>query len=149
MYDRYTIKRGDNLYDIARNYNTTVDYLLDINNMNYNNDFRYGREIIVPKGKESYFNTYVIEKGDSLYAIARKYNINPELLAALNGIKIDDYIYPNETILIPKNGYSYYITKEGDTLSLVSQRFNITTEKLIKENPTIYLMEGQLLVKKN
>ena len=149
MYDKYIIKKGDNLYNIAKNYNTSIDYLLDINNLTYNSGIRAGKEIIVPKGKESYFNTYVIEKGDTLYGISRRYNINPELLAALNGLNLDDYIYPNETILIPKNGYSYYITKEGDTISLVSDRFNITSEKLLKENPAIYLMEGQLLVKKN
>ena len=37
MYDRYTIKRGDNLYDIARRYNTTVINLMDLNNLTSTN----------------------------------------------------------------------------------------------------------------
>lgn len=71
----------------------------------------------------NYFTYYTIEKGDNLYEIARKYNINPKLLAAINGIKDNEYIYPNQELLIPKSGYSYYITAEGDTLSGVSSAF--------------------------
>ena len=61
---------------------------------------------------------------------------------------MDDYIYPNQEILIPKSGYSYYITKDGDTLDTVSDTFNITQSKLLENNPTIYLLAGQILVKK-
>lgn len=105
-------------------------------------------ERIDDKSLSSYFNTYVIEKGDSLYGIARKYNINPELLASMNGLMMDDYIYPNQEILIPKSGYSYYITKSGDTLKLVSDMFNSDVNSLLKDNDTIYLADGQILVHK-
>ena len=84
-----------------------------------------------------------------MYEIGRKYNINPELLASMNGLEINDYIYPNQEILIPKSGYSYYITKEGDTLETVSNTFKISQDKLLENNPVIYLLEGQILVKKN
>ena len=122
--------------------------LQDINNLYYLNGLREGMEIIVPKESKDYFNYYVVEKGDSLYAIARKYNINPSLLASMNGIDLDDYIYPNQQILIPKSGYSYYITAEGDTIEEVIKVFNSNKNKFLEENPTIYLMAGQLLVNK-
>ena len=32
-YETYTVKRGDNLYDIARRYNTTVIDLMNLNNL--------------------------------------------------------------------------------------------------------------------
>ncbi len=95
-----------------------------------------------------YFNYYVVLKGDSLYKIAKSYNINPELLAALNGLNLEDYIYPNQELLIPKSGYAYYITSEGDTLDEIIKIFNSNYEKFLQENPTIYLMAGQLLVNK-
>ncbi len=146
MFDKYLIKSGDTLEGIAKKYHTTLDNILDLNNVRYMSDLRVGNEIIVPKEKEMYFNTYLIEKGDNLYSIARRYNINPSLLAALNGLNMDDYIYPNEQILIPKAGYSYYITAPGDTLELVAKEFGVPKDKLLKENETVYLMEGQLLV---
>ncbi len=146
MFDKYIIKKGDTLDNIAKTYHTTVDNLLDLNNVRSLSELRAGKEIVVPKEKEMYFNTYLIEKGDNLYSIARRYNINPSLLAALNGLNMDDYIYPNEQILIPKAGYSYYITAPGDTLDIVAEEFGVSKDKLMQENKTIYLMEGQLLV---
>ena len=146
MFDKYIIKKGDTLDNIAKTYHTTVDNLLDLNNVRSLSELRAGKEIVVPKEKEMYFNTYLIEKGDNLYSIARRYNINPSLLAALNGLNMDDYIYPNEQILIPKAGYSYYISAPGDTLDIVAEEFGVPKDKLMQENKTIYLMEGQLLV---
>ena len=95
-----------------------------------------------------YFEYYTIKKGDTIYDIARRYNINPELLAALNGLNNNDYIYPDQIILIPKSGYSYYITKAGDTLDSVANIFNMNRDKMLEENDTIYLLEGQMLVKR-
>lgn len=132
------LNKGEDLFSVAK----------DLNNLYYIDEVREGMEIIVPKESQDYFNYYVVEKGDSLYKIARKYNINPELLAALNGLNMDDYIYPNEQILIPKSNYSYYITAEGDTLDEVLKVFNTTKDKFLDENKTIYLMKDQLLVKK-
>ncbi len=98
------------------------------------------------KSNENYFDYYTIQKGDNLYAIAKKYNVNPTLLATINGLNISDYIYPEQIIMIPKSDFAYYITKEGDTLELVSKTFNTSENSLIKYNPTIYLQEGQLIV---
>ena len=61
---------------------------------------------------------------------------------------MDDYIYPNQTILIPISGYSYYITAEGDTIDEIIKVFNSNLNKFMDENKTIYLMAGQLLVNK-
>ena len=44
------------------------------------------------------YDTYNIQKGDTLYAISKKYNINPELLALINGLNMNDYIY--EVVII-------------------------------------------------
>ena len=101
---------------------------------------------VVPSSKQNYYDYYTIQKGDSLYGIARMYNINPELLAALNGLSMEEYIYPNQQILVPKSGFRYDITKDGDTLDLVAGMFKISSDDLVLQNPTVYLSEGQILV---
>ena len=106
------------------------------------------KSITIPDETQDYYDYYVIEKGDSLYKIARKYNINPSLLAALNGLNMDDYIYPNQELLLPKSNYSYYITADGDTIDEVIKVFNSNMNKFLNENEIIYLMPGQLLVNK-
>lgn len=111
--------------------------------------FNYERETNYIKPNDSdYFEYYVIQKGDTIYGIAKKYNINPDLLSTLNGLNDTDYIYPNQMILIPKSGYSYYITKEGDTLDSVINLFGDDRENFFKNNKTIYLLSGQMLVNK-
>ena len=92
MFEKYTIQNGESLTSIAKKFDTNVNMLLDINNISYEDMLRAGSEIIVPKSKEKYFEYYTIEKGDNLYRIALKYNINPELLSNLNGLMMDDYI---------------------------------------------------------
>ena len=61
---------------------------------------------------------------------------------------MEDYIYPNQELLIPKSGYSYYITAEGDTLETVANMFKVDQNKLLRENPTIYLLKDQVLIAK-
>lgn len=149
MYDKYLIRTGEDLSSIAKKFNTKESIIMDLNNIPFPDMIRAGKEIIVPIKKEKYFEYYTIKKGDTLYGIAREYNINPDLLAILNGLNSEDYIYPNQEILIPKSNYSYYVTKDGDTIDIVSNKFNQSNRDLLDSNETIYLLPGQLLVKKN
>ena len=146
MYNVIRVLEGESLESIADRFETTIEELQKLNNLD-SIYLRDGQEIIVPETSKQYFEYYTVQKGDSLYAIARRYNINPELLASLNGLNNSYYIYPNQVILIPKSNYSYYVTKEGDTLDSVSNLLGVTRDKLLRENNIIYLLEGQLLVK--
>lgn len=146
MYNVYKITGEDTLEGIADRFATTVDELIALNDMQ-DGYLRVGDDLIVPDTSKKYFEYYTIQKGDSIYGISRKYNINPELLASLNGLNFNDYIYPGQTIMIPKSNYSYYITKAGDTIDSVANVFGVTRDKLLSENDIVYLLEGQLLVK--
>lgn len=149
MYDKYLIQQGDTLRSIADKFNTKESILMDINNMPFPDYYKEGREIIVPVNKEKYFEYYTIKKGDTIYGIAREYNINPDLLSLLNGLNANDYIYPDQEIIIPKQNYSYYVTTDGDTIETVSKKFNVGINNLLQSNETIYLLPGQLMVKRN
>lgn len=149
MYDKYLITKDEDIRSIAKKFNTTESILMDLNNMPFRDYYTEGREIIVPINKEKFFQYYTIKKGDTIYGIAKEYNINPELLSLLNGLNNSDYIYPNQEIIIPKSNYSYYVTTEGDTLETVTNKFNSTSNEILSNNETIYLLPGQLIVKKN
>lgn len=145
MYDIYTVQVGDTIDSIANKFNTTSEVL---RRMNPNSGFGVGSSIVVPKTFE-YFEMYNIQKGDSLYEIARRYNTDYNLLALLNGLNVNDYIYPNTTILVPKRNVKYYITKENDTINSVNKLLGSDINKLLRENNNIYLKEGQLIVYKD
>ena len=97
------------------------------------------------KIESPYYFVYEIKKGDSLYKISKEFNVNTKLLSELNGLNIDDYIYPGQLLLVPKKDVSYYITKDGDTLKLVSDIFGVKEEDIIKNNNTIYLFPEQMI----
>ena len=92
-----------------------------------------------------YYTYYTVNKGDTLYSISKKFNVNPKLVSELNGLKVEEYIYPNQTIIIPKKGIQYYITKDDDTLNLVSKVFGANESDIVKQNKTIYLLPGQMI----
>ena len=81
-----------------------------------------------------------------MYRIAEENNVNYELLLQINGLEKDDYIYPNQTILLPQNGLSLYLTKQGDTLSEILENFNTTYQEIKEKNPNIYLASEQIIV---
>ena len=146
MYEIYDIKDGDTLESIAYMYDITVQDIKDINGDVSN--FRAGGNIIVPKKRNAYFDTYSIKKGDSLYAISKEYGLSPSLLAGLNGLNLNDYIYPGDSIMVPNSGVSVYITAQGDTVDSVIRGMNANRDVFLKENDRIYLYPGQLIVYK-
>ena len=82
-----------------------------------------------------------------MYSIASRYNTNEDYLLKINGLDKNDYIYPNQQILVPKENVEIYITKENDTLKGVANNFRISIEELVNQNNEIYLKEEQLLFK--
>ena len=146
MYEIYTMKEGDTLEQIANMYNTTVGILREINGIIGDYGFNTGTQIIVPVKKVQPYQYYTVKKGDNMYDIAMDYGIDYNLLLQLNGLDEGDYIYPNQTIMLPKRGLGIYMTKVDDTLDLVLNRMGITIDELINENENIYLRENQILI---
>ena len=146
MYDTYVISENDTINTISSKFNTSPEVIYQLNGFVL--DIVPGNTLVVPRVTSNYFDYYMVNKGDTLYKIANDNNIDPELLAQLNGINKSDYIYPNQTLLVPKSGSILYFTAVGDTLSEVAKGFNVGIDKLISQNDNIYLQPEQLIVYK-
>ena len=146
MYEIYKVQTGDTLDSIANKYCTTQALLLQINGLPDSYTPLPNSEIIVPLNQNSTYKYYTVKKGDNMYRIAEENNVNYELLLQINGLEKDDYIYPNQTILLPQNGLSLYLTKQGDTLSEILENFNTTYQEIKEKNPNIYLASEQIIV---
>lgn len=150
MYEIYTVKFGDNINNLANLYNTTVEELVKINGIIDINNLKEGMQIIVPASNEDdIYKYYTVRKGDTLYGIADKNNIDIKLLVGINGLEVNDYIYPNQTLILPKDGVVLYLTNDNDTITSVVDNYNIGIEDLVKNNKNIYLREEQILVLSN
>jgi len=146
MYEIYMVKEGDTLESIANMYGTTVGVLSQINGIMDNYMVSTGNQIIVPIEKKQPYQYYTVKKGDNMYDIAKENDIDYFLLLQLNGLDEGDYIYPNQTIMVPKKGLKIYMTRNDDTLEYVLRKLNVTIDELMKENENIYLRQEQILV---
>ena len=93
-YFTYIVKKGDTLWDIARLYNTTVDKIKSLNNLN-GNTIKVGQSLKVP-GK-----LYIVKKGDSLWKIAKNNNTSINDLIKLNNLK-DTTLQIGQSLIISK-----------------------------------------------
>lgn len=149
MYDIYTITEKDTIESIANKYNITPYILYQLNGMNPNQKLQPNTNIIVPKISNTYFDYYTVQKGDNLYKIASRYGVDYKLLALINGLDLEDYIYPNQVISIPKNGVKYYIVQEGDTLNDISNKLNANINDIVNQNNKLQLLPEQLIIYKD
>ncbi len=74
-------------------------------------------------------NTYVVKQGDSLYAIAKKFNCSLEELQEVNKLATT-MIYPNQVLFIPNSKSDMYVTQKGDTMKVVLDNLGIRLPSL-------------------
>lgn len=150
----YVVVKGDSLYKIAQKFATTVDKLKFINNLT-TDALAIGQVLKIPVNKEvnendnSNTDTYVVEKGDSLYRIAQKFNTTVDELISLNGLSTTN-LSIGQILKIPnkENDYNVYTVNSGDTLYSIARQFNTTVNALMELNnlTTSVLSIGQKLL---
>ena len=136
----YVVKSGDNLYSIARKYNTTVDELKRLNNLT-SNVLSIGQVLKIPSSESSNTgsntgttNTYVVKSGDSLYSIARKYNTTVDEIKRLNNLS-SNLLNIGQVLKIPSgSSTNTYVVKSGDNLYSIARKYQITVDELKKLN---------------
>ena len=150
----YTVKKGDSLYSIANKYNTTVDELKRINNLT-SNILSIGQILKLPSDKasdvENEENTisYTVQKGDSLYSIARKYDTTIDRIKDLNNLTTN-LLSIGQVLLIPTdtNLETTYTVQKGDSLYSIAKKYDTTVDRLKQLNnlKSNLLSIGQILI---
>ncbi len=147
-YDTYIVKAGDSLYRIAINYNTTVDNLMDINNLS-TNLLSIGQKLLVPKNDNQPTNdfNYVVKPNDTLYSIANKYNTTVDELKRLNNLS-SNLLNVGQILKLPSTNEITYTVKSGDNLYSIANKYNTTVDELKKKNnlTSNLLSIGQILI---
>ena len=82
----HTVQPGENLFRIALHYGTTVEAIVAANHLPDQHSVHAGQKLLIPIESRSDSDTYVVQPGDTLYSIARRFDTTVETLAALNGI---------------------------------------------------------------
>ena len=180
---RYKIRRGDSLGLIAKRHKTTIDIVRQVNEIS-GNTIVAGKFLLIPvasakltdyklssdlrlankknKKRSGLKTTHLVQSGDNLWDIARKYNVPHRSIAKWNGMAPKDPLMPGQSLVIwqklaAKNstGNSNNVTRSirykvrrGDSIAKIAQKFNLKISDVKKWNSLQrqkYIQPGQML----
>ncbi|MQM39848.1 Cell division suppressor protein YneA [wastewater metagenome] len=166
---RHRVARGDTLGEIASKYHTDVSVLRDVNDLN-GNLIRVGQELVVPVagrpedsgrlarqtgGGGNPPMRHEVQPGDSLWAIARRYDVSVDDLTAWNDLPSNATLQPGETLVVgrgskvAKTPPVRHTVQSGDSLWTIARRYDVTVDELTAWNDlgaNATLHPGQTLV---
>jgi murein DD-endopeptidase MepM/ murein hydrolase activator NlpD len=94
----YRVRKGDNLWNIARNYGIDIDTIIGANDITNMNQIKPGDiiQILPVKGI-----VYKINPGESLWTISRQFGIGIEEIVKANAIGNPDLVKPGCLLILP------------------------------------------------
>ncbi|MCI9016725.1 MAG: LysM peptidoglycan-binding domain-containing protein [Clostridia bacterium] len=152
----YIVKKGDTLGSIANRYNTTVNELVKLNNIENPNLIYVGQKILITASDKpnNDLKIYIVKRGDTLSKIAKKYKTTVNELVRLNNIKNPNLIYIGQKLIITssnntKETYINYIVKRGDSLWKIAKMYGTSIANIVRlnkiRNPNL-IYTGQKLI---
>ncbi|HQL44294.1 MAG TPA: M23 family metallopeptidase [Spirochaetota bacterium] len=95
---KYTIKKNDNLWKIAKKFNVNYALIIMVNKIDNPDLLKPGKIIMVPNKNGV---LHQVKKGESLYVIAREYNVSPDRIIKHNELKNANMLLYGDDIFIP------------------------------------------------
>lgn len=157
-YYVYKAKKGDSLFGIARTFGWDDNKLAELNPSAVS-PLKKGMLIYYPTGEKVDVNEaareifseqselhHDVKRGETVYSIAKMYNMPVERLYTLNpssrnGIKAGESLLIRKADAVNTADNSkkpvFYSVKSGDTLYALAQRFGVTVESIMQNNPGV------------
>ena len=136
----HVVARNETLSAIAKKYGVSVNSLVEANNLQDKNHVERGQklEIPVPRNPAS-TSTHVVQKGESLSAIARRYSVSVSAISRLNGISNPNNIRVGQKLKVPGAASSVpttttYTVRRGDELDNIARRFGVSRSSIVSLN---------------
>jgi LysM repeat protein len=171
----HVVQPGENLFRISLRYGTTVDAIVAANRLTNRRVIHVGQRLVIPRGPGSPATpghpattggTYVVQRGDTVSAIALRYGVSAWAIVQANGLSNANLIYAGQRLVIssaslragpgaggtppvsaPATGDTY-VVRRGDNLSRIARRFGTTAAALARlngiANPSL-IYAGQVL----
>jgi LysM repeat protein len=141
----YTVQWGDTVFSLARRFNTTVESIVSLNGLADASYIRVGQVLKIrgtPGPAPGAGVEYIVQAGDTLFSIARRYGTTVEAIQRANGIVNPWYIRVGQRLVISQGSASpssptadnTYVVQAGDTLYGIAALLGINAWDLIVAN---------------
>jgi len=156
----YTVKAGDNLWNISQKYGVSVEAIISVNNLKEKDLLSLGQKLEIPaigggisksnQKQEPTIVTYTVVKGDTLWSISRRYDVNMSTIISANNLKEISRLSIGQKLKLPitnmdiakAEGYDQeaaaeeiiYYVKKGESLWSISREYNVKLESIIAAN---------------
>ena len=154
----------ETLFGLATKYNVKVEAIQNANTTVLANGLQVGQELIIPQENKiaatTSKKTHLVQAKESLFSIARLYNVSVENIDKTNTVLLKDGLQIGQEITIPNKKKTldgrvrvinaetiFYVVKAKETKYSIAKQFGITIEQLESQNPEIVngLTEGNKL----
>ena len=157
----HIVQSGDSLWSLASKYDTEVKIIKKINYLN-NDLLSINDTLLIPLSKSKSNNfipyeMYIVSEGDTLWSIAKEYNIEIRDLSRMNSIDENSYLQLGQQLSIgnknihrnmeSKKRTILYSVKQGDNLFKISELFDVSIRSIEEINnfKNATLMPGQII----
>lgn len=141
----YFVRSGDNLWVIANRFNTTVDQLMN-NNQLSGNPLYVGQMLFITEVVSNFDSVkYTIQPGDSLSSISELFNVQAKTIKEYNDLNSDNLVV-GDKLIIHLTDYSNknynmvlsYDVEPDDNIRLISNKFNLSKWEIKNYNNFIH-----------
>ncbi len=135
----HTVKRGDTVYDIAREYGVSTSSVLAANSMSARDCIYPGQRLKIPGGGAGGVVIHTVKRGDTVYDIAREYGVSTSSVLAANSMGARDRIYPGQKLKVPLKGADreeiiIHSVRLGETITSIARKYGASSSEVLKAN---------------
>lgn len=137
----HVVQSGENLYEIAQQYQVSLEQLIAVNELPDPNQLVIGLALLIPlRGM-----IHTVQSGETMWSIARDFGIPLSQLTQANPMINPEILSPGVRLFIPLQRHQ---VMAGETLSAIAARYGVSVSALAQENDladVALIYQGQML----
>lgn len=134
-YHKHIVKSGDSLWLLAKKYNLNTKEIASRNHLSVKTALKIGQQLIIPSYEDRVKTEHILKEGESLWLVAKRYNVHSKDIAAWNNISTKKVLQPGMKLTIwSKQSSLKYVVKTGDNLWNIAKANQLSAKKLALHN---------------